>query len=108
DVVLGEEAIERLALVALDLLVVELADALDLADHLAGRARAHAEQLLGEHERRDLEEDLGEPDAPGVRVVAHHQPVTAVAPAHRLADPRAIGEPDLPVILALEVELVLV
>ena len=37
----------------------------------------------GEHERRDLEEDLREPDPPGVRILAHHQPVAAVAPPHR-------------------------
>src|ERR1044071_1309255 len=108
DVVLGEEAIERLALVALGLLDVQLPDPLDLGDHLAGRARAHAQELLGEHERRDLEEQLGEPDAPGVRIVAHHQPVPAVAAADRLADPRAVREPDLPVLLGLEIELLLV
>jgi hypothetical protein len=43
-----------------------------------------------------------------VRVIAHQQPVAAVTPAHRLADPCTEGEPDFPVLLGLEVELVLV
>jgi hypothetical protein len=106
--VLGQEAIERGLLVLAARLLVLLADLLDLGDHLADRARAHAQELLGERERRDLEEQLGEADAPGVGVVAEQDPVAAVAAPDGLADPRAEVEPDLPVALVLEVELVLV
>jgi hypothetical protein len=56
DVVLRHEAVDRLVAALDPLLLVLRTDALDLGDHLAGRARAHADQLLGEHERRDLEQ----------------------------------------------------
>src|SRR5690606_1400413 len=55
-----------------------------------------------------LEEDLRQADAPRVRIVAHQEPVPAVAATQRLADPRAEREPDLPVLLGLEVERILV
>ena len=83
-----------------------LADALDLGEQTAAEAGPGPQQLFGEGVRSDLEEDLGEPEVPGVGVLAGKQPEPAMAVAERVADPGAEGEPEVAVASDVEIELI--